>query len=48
VTVEIDKARTRLCELIAKAEVGEEVIIARGKEPVARLNQSAVRRFLAG
>ena len=36
-TVTIHKAKTQLSQLIARAEAGEEVIIARGKEPVARL-----------
>jgi prevent-host-death family protein len=39
VTVNIGEARTRLSELIAKVEAGEEVIIARGHEPVARLTR---------
>ena len=37
VTVNIGEAKTRLSELIVKVEAGEEVIIARGHEPVARL-----------
>jgi prevent-host-death family protein len=37
ITVKIGEAKTRLSELIAKVEAGEEVIIARGNEPVARL-----------
>jgi prevent-host-death family protein len=36
-TVTIHKAKTELSKLIAQAESGEEVIIARGKTPVARL-----------
>jgi len=36
-TVTIHKAKTQLSKLIARAEAGEEIIIARGKEPVARL-----------
>ena len=36
-TVKIGEAKTRLSELIARVEAGEEVIIARGREPVARL-----------
>ena len=36
-TVEIGQAKARLSELVAKAEAGEEVIIVRGHEPVARL-----------
>jgi prevent-host-death family protein len=37
VTVNIGEAKTRLSELIARVEAGEEVVIARGNEPVARL-----------
>jgi prevent-host-death family protein len=37
ITLKIGEAKTRLSELIAKVEAGEEVIIARGNEPVARL-----------
>jgi prevent-host-death family protein len=36
-TVTIHKAKTTLSQLIAAVEAGEEVIIARGKEPVARI-----------
>jgi prevent-host-death family protein len=39
VAVKIDEAKTHLCELLAQVEAGEEVIIARGKEPVARLTR---------
>jgi len=38
-TVKIGEAKTRRSELIAKVEAGEEVIIARGHEPVARLTR---------
>jgi prevent-host-death family protein len=37
ITVNIGEAKTRLSELVAKVEAGEEVIIARGNAPVARL-----------
>ena len=37
-TVTIHQAKTRLSKLIAKAEAGEEVLILRGKIPVARLS----------
>jgi prevent-host-death family protein len=37
ITVNIGEAKTRLSELVAKAEAGEEVVIARDNEPVARL-----------
>ena len=36
-TVNIRQARARLSKLIAKVEAGEEVVIMRGKKPVARL-----------
>ena len=37
VRVTIHEAKTHLSKLIARAEAGEEIVIARGKEPVARL-----------
>ena len=40
-TVTIHEAKTNLSKLIARAEAGEEIIIARGKEPVARLEAIA-------
>jgi prevent-host-death family protein len=36
-TVTIHQAKTNLSKLIAKVEAGEEVVIMRGKIPVARL-----------
>jgi prevent-host-death family protein len=36
-TVTICAAKTQLSKLLARAEAGEEVIIARGKKPVVRL-----------
>ena len=36
-TVTIHKAKTTLSQLIADVQAGEEVVIARGKEPVAKL-----------
>jgi prevent-host-death family protein len=36
-TVTIHQAKTQLSKLIAKVEAGEEVVIMRGKNPVARL-----------
>lgn len=39
ITVEADEAKARLSDLLAKVEAGEEVIIARGEEPVARLTR---------
>lgn len=35
--VTIHKAKTNLSKLIARAEAGEEVVIARGRTPVAKL-----------
>ena len=35
--VSLNKAKTQLPELIERVERGEEVIITRGKTPVARL-----------
>jgi len=43
-TVTIHEAKTNLSKLIARAEAGEEIIIARGKEPVARLEAIASRK----
>ena len=37
-TVTIHEAKTHLSKLIARAEAGEEIVIARGKEPVAKLS----------
>ena len=37
-TVTIHEAKTNLSRLIEKACAGEEIIIARGSEPVARLS----------
>jgi prevent-host-death family protein len=36
-TVTIHEAKTHLSKLIARAEAGEEIVIARGKDPVVRL-----------
>jgi len=35
--VTIHEAKTQLSKLIARAEAGEEIVIARGKDPVVRL-----------
>lgn len=45
--VTIHTAKTTLSQLLADAEAGEEVIIQRGQEPVARLValRAPVRRF---
>ena len=36
-TLEIGEAKARLAELVARVEAGEEIVIARGREPAARL-----------
>jgi prevent-host-death family protein len=36
-TVNVHEAKTNLSELIARAEAGEEVVIARANKPVVRL-----------
>ncbi len=36
-TVTIHTAKTTLSQLLARVEAGEEIIIARGKAPIARL-----------
>ena len=41
----IHHAKTNLSKLIARAEAGEEVIITRGKEPVARLAPISDRKL---
>lgn len=50
-TVTIHEAKTNLSKLIARAEAGEEIIIARGKQEVVRLqlvDKPKGRRGLAG
>ena len=37
ITVKVGEAKTRLSELLARVEAGEEVVIQRGNDPVARL-----------
>jgi prevent-host-death family protein len=48
-TVTIHAAKTNLSKLLARVEAGEEIIIARGKTPIARLTSvrapPATRRF---
>jgi prevent-host-death family protein len=43
-TVSIHQAKTHLSKLIARAEAGEEIVIARGKVPVARLTALAPKK----
>lgn len=38
-TVKMSEAKTHLSELVARVEAGEEVIIARGNDPVVRLSK---------
>jgi prevent-host-death family protein len=42
--VTIHQAKTNLSKLIAQAEAGEEVVIMRGKTPVARLTAVAKKK----
>ena len=39
IIVKIGEAKTHLSDLLAKVENGEEVIIARGNDPVAKLTR---------
>jgi antitoxin (DNA-binding transcriptional repressor) of toxin-antitoxin stability system len=41
-TVKIGEAKTHLSKLLARVEAGEEVIITRGNDPIAKL--SRIRR----
>jgi prevent-host-death family protein len=43
-TVTIHQAKTNLSKLIARVEAGEEVVIMRGKNPVARLEPVAKKK----
>lgn len=47
--VTIHAAKTNLSKLLARVEAGEEIVIARGKTPIARLtpirSPSSARRF---
>jgi prevent-host-death family protein len=48
-TVNVHEAKTHLSRLLARVERGEEIVIARGGRPVARLlpyDQPAQRRLL--
>jgi prevent-host-death family protein len=40
-TVTVHEAKTQLSKLIARAEAGEEIVIARGSEPVVKLTPVA-------
>jgi prevent-host-death family protein len=37
IIVTVHAAKTQLSQLLARVEAGEEIVLARGKEPVARL-----------
>jgi prevent-host-death family protein len=39
ITVKVGEAKAQLSALLAKVEAGEEVIIARGNEPIAKLSR---------
>jgi prevent-host-death family protein len=43
-TVTIHQAKTNLSKLIARVEAGEEVVIMRGKDPVARLTPVSAQK----
>ena len=47
--VTVHAAKTNLSKLLARVEAGEEIVIARGKTPIARLTpipgRPATRRF---
>jgi prevent-host-death family protein len=40
--VTVHKAKTNLSKLIARAEAGEEIVIARGKQPAVRLTSVSI------
>ena len=42
--VTIHQAKTNLSKLIARVEAGEEIVIARGKQPVAKLTPVTGRK----
>ena len=39
ITVKVGEAKTHLSELLAKVEAGEDIIIARGNDPIAKLSR---------
>ena len=43
ITVNVHEAKTTLSDLIARAEAGDEVVIARANEPVVRLEPVRAR-----
>ena len=40
----IQVAKTRLSELVARAEAGEEIVLVRGKKPIAKIVPVAPKR----
>lgn len=46
--IKVGEAKTRLSELLARVEAGEEIVIARGDHPVARLLPMPGRRDVEG
>jgi len=46
ITVKVHEAKTHLSDLLARVEAGEEVVIARGNEPIAKLTRLRPRRRL--
>jgi antitoxin (DNA-binding transcriptional repressor) of toxin-antitoxin stability system len=38
-TVRVGEAKTHLSDLLARVEAGEEILIARGDEPIAKLTR---------
>lgn len=47
ITVKIGEAKTRLSELLARVEAGEEVVIQRGNDPIARITTLAPKPDVA-
>lgn len=47
VNVKVAEAKAHLSELLARVEAGEEFIISRGKDPVARLSRVQKENELA-
>jgi antitoxin (DNA-binding transcriptional repressor) of toxin-antitoxin stability system len=39
ITVKVGEAKTHLSELLARVEAGEEIVIARGNDPIAKLSR---------
>ncbi len=46
VTVKVGEAKTHLSEPLARVEAGEDIIIARGNEPIATLSRIAKEQDL--